>query len=199
MVWKILFCWLGPPWWLHVGGVSSIVGDLVDAIFGAVVVPIFSLSSVSGISGLISIVLAVLHVLRDWASQSTIPAYLSKFLYKLIPLLCQWSRMFVSLLVVIPSESECLCPTIGIFFGRLVVPTPPFSLRLLDCIVSGVLMAVVVGKDDQSSRTFLRVLFNVCHQPLSWWCCQWIYKLMPQWTPQTQRHQWMNSLTTSSP
>ena len=46
-----------------------------------------------------------------------------------MPLLCQWSRMFVSLLVEIPSESECLCPTIGISCARIVVPPPPVSLK----------------------------------------------------------------------
>ena len=77
MVWKIVCCWLGPPWWLHVGGVSSIVGDLVNSIVGAVVVLIFTLSSVSGVAILRSIVLAGWHVLHDWDSQSTIPACLS--------------------------------------------------------------------------------------------------------------------------
>ena len=46
-----------------------------------------------------------------------------------MPLLCKWSRMFVSLLVEIPSESECLCPTIGISCARIVVPPPPVSLK----------------------------------------------------------------------
>ena len=41
MVWQILCCWLGPAWWRHVGGISSIGGDLFDAIVGAVAVPIF--------------------------------------------------------------------------------------------------------------------------------------------------------------
>ena len=40
MVWQRLCCWLGPPWWWHVGGILSIVGDLGDAIVGAVAVPI---------------------------------------------------------------------------------------------------------------------------------------------------------------
>ena len=77
MVWLRLCCWLGPPWWWHVGGVSSIVGYLVDAIFGAVAVPIYPLSSVSGVAGLRIIVLEGWHVLCDWYSQSMIPAYLS--------------------------------------------------------------------------------------------------------------------------
>ena len=33
---------IGTPWWRHVGGVSSIFGYLVDAIIGAVAVPISS-------------------------------------------------------------------------------------------------------------------------------------------------------------
>ena len=71
---KILCCWLGTPWWWNVGGVSSIVGYLLDYIVGAVAVPISLLSSVSGVSVLRSIVLEVWHVLRDWDTQSTIPA-----------------------------------------------------------------------------------------------------------------------------
>ena len=77
IVWQRLWCWLIPTWWWNVGGVSSIVGDIVDAIFGAVSVPIFSLSSVSGVAGLRIIVLVGWHVLRDWSSQSMIPVYLS--------------------------------------------------------------------------------------------------------------------------
>ena len=41
LVWQRLCCWLGTPWWWHVGGISSIVGDLGDAIVGAVAVSIF--------------------------------------------------------------------------------------------------------------------------------------------------------------
>ena len=53
--------------------------------------------------------------------------------------------MFVSFLEGITSDSECLCRTLGMFCARLVVPPPSVSLRRLDHIVSGVLMAVVVG------------------------------------------------------
>ena len=77
MVWQRLCCLLGPPWWWHVGGISSKVGYIVNAIVGAVVVPIFSLSLVSGVAGLRSIVLAVWNVMRGWAFQLTITAYLS--------------------------------------------------------------------------------------------------------------------------
>ena len=76
MGWQRLCCWLGIPWLWHVGGISSIVGDIGDEIVGAVVVPIVSLSSVSSVAGLRSTVLVVWHVLRDWASQSTITVYL---------------------------------------------------------------------------------------------------------------------------
>ena len=55
------------------------------------------------------------------------------------------SRLFVSLLVGIPSESECFCTTIGMSCAQLVVPPPPVSLRRVDRLVSVVLMAVVVG------------------------------------------------------
>ena len=64
--------------------------------------------------------------------------------FKLRPLLCHWSRLFVFLQVGIHSESECLCPTLGMFCARLVVPPLPVSLRRVDRLVSGVLMAVVV-------------------------------------------------------
>ena len=43
---------------------------------------------------------------------------------KVTPLLCQCYRLFVSLLVGIPSESECLCPILGIVCDQLV-PHPP--------------------------------------------------------------------------
>ena len=69
---------------------------------------------------------------------------MSDFLLKLMPLLCHWSRMFVSILVGITSESECLCPTLVMFCARLVVTPLPFSLRRLDHLVSGVLVAVVL-------------------------------------------------------
>ena len=62
-----------------------------------------------------------------------------------MPLLCQWSRLFVSFLVGIPSESECLCPTLAMSFDWLVVPPPTFSLRRVDRLVSVVMVAVVVG------------------------------------------------------
>ena len=61
-----------------------------------------------------------------------------------MPLLCQCSRRFVSILLGIPSESECLCPTIGVSCDQLVVLPPPVPLRIVDLLVSGVLMAVVV-------------------------------------------------------
>ena len=76
MVWKRLCCWLGPPWWWHVGEILSIVGDIGNAIVGAVLIPIVLLYSVSGVPGLIIIVLMEWHVLRDWASQLMIPVYL---------------------------------------------------------------------------------------------------------------------------
>ena len=57
-----------------------------------------------------------------------------------MPLLCQWSRLFVSLLVGILSESECLCTILGMSFARLVVPPLPVSLSRVDRLVSGVLM-----------------------------------------------------------
>ena len=50
-----------------------------------------------------------------------------------------------SLLVGITSESECLCPTLDMFCDRLDVTPPPASLRIVDHLVSGVLMAVAVG------------------------------------------------------
>ena len=76
MVWQRICCWLRPPWLWHVVWTSSIVGDLGDAMVRSVAVPIFSLSSVSGVACLRSIVLVARNVLRDWASQSTIPVYL---------------------------------------------------------------------------------------------------------------------------
>ena len=42
IVWQRLGCWLGPLWRWNIGGLSSIVGDLFDAIVEAVPVPIFS-------------------------------------------------------------------------------------------------------------------------------------------------------------
>ena len=67
-------------------------------------------------------------------------------LLKLMPLLCQWSRFFVSLLVGILSYSECLCPILVILCSLLVVPPPPVSLRRVDRLVSGVLVAVSVRR-----------------------------------------------------
>ena len=116
IVWQRLCCWLGTYWLWYVGGISFIVEDLVDAIVGSVAVPIVPLSSVSGIADLRSIVVLLWHVLHDWASQSAIPVYVFEFLLKLMPLLCQWSSLFLSLLVGIFSESECVlclasCPS----------------------------------------------------------------------------------------
>ena len=51
----------------------------------------------------------------------------------------------MSLLVVITSESEFLCPTLGISCAQIVFPTPPVSLRIVDCLVSVVLMDEVFG------------------------------------------------------
>ena len=100
-----------------------------------------------------------------------------------MPLLCQWSRLFVSILVGIPSESECLCPTLGMSSSGIVVPTLPVSLRTVDSLVSGVLMAVAVGRvyGWPIEPQFLRDLSNVHHRPLWWWCHWWIHPLMPQW------------------
>ena len=58
-----------------------------------------------------------------------------------MPLLCQWYRLFVSLLIWISSDSECLCLTLGISCAWIVVPPPPVSLRRVDCLVSGFLMS----------------------------------------------------------
>ena len=76
MVWQRPCCLLGLPWWWHIGVISSIVGDLGDSIFGAVAVPIVSLSSLIGVACLIIIVLVVWHFLHYWSSQSMIPVYL---------------------------------------------------------------------------------------------------------------------------
>ena len=100
-----------------------------------------------------------------------------------MPILCQWSRLSLSLLVGILSYSECLCPTIGISCAWLVVPPPSASLRILDHLVSGVLMDVVVRivYGWPIDLHFLRDLSNVFHQSLWWWCHQWIHPLIPQW------------------
>ena len=47
------------------------------------------------------------------------------FFLKIMPLLCQCYRLFVSLLVGKISESECLCPTLGIFC--VSYPPPPYQ------------------------------------------------------------------------
>ena len=52
--------------------------------------------------------------------------------------------MFVSLLVGILSDSECLCPTLDMFCAWLFVLPLSVSLRRVDNPVSGVLMAVGV-------------------------------------------------------
>ena len=90
---------------------------------------------------------------------------------------------FFPLLVGIPSESECLCTTLGMSCDRLVVPTPSVSLRRLDRLVSGVLMAVVVRivYEWPTEPHFFRDLSNVCHWLLWWWCCRWIHTLMTMW------------------
>ena len=123
------------------------------------------------------------HRLRDWAFQLMITAYMSSFLLKLIPLLCHWSRLFVSLQIGIPSDSECLCPTLGIYCARIAVPSPPVSLTRVDRLVSGVMMAVVVGivYGWPIEPRFLRDLSSLCHRPLWWWCHWWNHPLMPQW------------------
>ena len=69
-----------------------------------------------------------------------------EFLLELMPLLYQWYRMLAYLLVGILSDSEFLCPTLGLFCGRLVVPPQSVSLRKVDHLISGVLMVVVVGR-----------------------------------------------------
>ena len=91
--------------------------------------------------------------------------------------------MFVSLLLGIPSESECLCPTLGMSCGWLVVPPPSVSLRRVDRLISGVMMAVVVGivYEWQIEPHFLRYLSNVCNRPLWWWRCQWTHPPMFMW------------------
>ena len=83
--------------------ISSIVGDIGNSIVRVVGVSIVSLSSVRGVSVLRSIFLVGWNVLRDWSPQSTIPVYLFWFLLKLMPLLCQWYRLFVYMLVGILS------------------------------------------------------------------------------------------------
>ena len=104
-----------------------------------------------------------------------------------MPLLCHFYRMFLSLQLGIPSESECLCPNLCMSCAQLIVPPPPVSLRRVNRLVSGVLMAVVVkivyGWPIEPS--FLRDLSSVRHLPLWWWCHWWNHPLMPQcmWYP----------------
>ena len=100
-----------------------------------------------------------------------------------MPLLRQWSRLFVSLLVGILSESECLCPTLGMFCAWIVVHNLPVSLRRVDHLVSGVMMAVVVGRvyGWPIEPHFFLDLPNIRHQPLWWWCRQQIHALMHLW------------------
>ena len=100
-----------------------------------------------------------------------------------MPLLCHWSRLFVSLQVGIPLERVCLCPTLGMSCAWLAVPLPPVSLRRVDRLVSGVLMDVVVGivYGWPIEPRFLRDLSNVCHWPLWLWCHLWNHPLMHQW------------------
>ena len=100
-----------------------------------------------------------------------------------MPLLCQWSSLFVSILMVILSESECLCPTLGMSCAQLVVPPPLVSLSGSDRLILGVLMAVVVRivYGWPIEPYFLRDLSNVCYQLLWWWCHRWIHTLMPKW------------------
>ena len=100
-----------------------------------------------------------------------------------MPLLCHLSRLFVYLQVGVPSEIECWCPNLGMSFAWLVFPPPPVSLRGVDSLVSGVMMAVVVGivYGWPIEPRFLRNLSIVCRRPLWWWCHQWNHPLMPQW------------------
>ena len=100
-----------------------------------------------------------------------------------MPILCHLSKLFVSLQVGITSDSECLCTTLGMFCDRLVVPTLSFSLSRVDHLVSGVLMAVMVGRvyGWPIEPPFLRNLSSGHHRQLWWWCHQWIHTLMPLW------------------
>ena len=83
-----------------------------------------------------------------------------------VSLLCHLSRLFVSIQFGIPSESECLCPNLGMSFAWLVVPPMTVSLRRVDPIVSGVLMAVVVGivYGLPIHQRFLRYLSSVLNR-----------------------------------
>ena len=143
----------------------------------------FTPSLVSSVAYLRSIVLLGWHVLRDWSFQKNIPEYLSYFLLKLMYVLVHWFGLFVYLQVGIPSYSECLCTNLGISCARKVVPPPSVSLRRVNCLVSGVMMAVVViiVYGWPIEPRFLRDLSSVCHRPLWWWFHRWNNALMPQW------------------
>ena len=86
-------------------------------------------------------------------------------LLKLMSLLYQWSRLIFSLLVGIPSESECLCLTLGMFCYWIVVPPPPVYLKRVDHLISVVPMDVVAVRvyGLPIDPHFLRDLSNVCH------------------------------------
>ena len=68
---------------------------------------------------------------------------LFEFLLRLMPLLCQWTRLFDSLLVGILSGSEGACTTLGTFCVRPVLLPPQVSLGKVDRLVKGFLMAAV--------------------------------------------------------
>ena len=67
--------------------------------------------------------------------------------------------------------------------AQLVFPPPQFSLRIFDHLVSGVMMAVMVGivYGWPTEPLFLRVLSNLCHWLLWRWFNQWTHPLMPLW------------------
>ena len=73
-----------------------------------------------------------------------------------------------SLLVGILSDTEYLCPTLGMFCAGIVVPPPPISLMIMDNLVLGVLIAEVVRRvyGRTTDPQCLRDLSNVFHQPL---------------------------------
>ena len=100
-----------------------------------------------------------------------------------MPLLCQLSRLFVSLLVGIPSEIECFCNILGMSCAWLVFPSPSDSLRRVDCLVSGVQMSAVVRivYGWPIEPYFLRNISNICHWTLWWWYNWWIHTLMNLW------------------
>ena len=100
-----------------------------------------------------------------------------------MPLLCHLSRLFVSLQLGIHSDSECLCPNLGMYCAWMVVPPPPVSLRIVDRLISGVLMAAVVGivYGWPKEPRFLCDPSSVHHRHLWWWCHQWNHPFIPQW------------------